>query len=918
VLLRRRHRKNPLILSASATGIIVGLLVSVSTTLAIAVTSTNTAQADSSSSVTLTAAANDMNGGVDAPMPNLAVTVSQTKGLLSQAIEVSWTGGYKSSPPSSGVGGSNYLQIAQCWGEDPLNPGHPDRTTCQYGGFGDRTAATRNSPVECPYVNDAWQKPVVDSHDYPYTSGTDASYQTKCNGRIVPFTSIPFRSAGNAGTVASVFYAPNDLAGSGPRNAYETSTDSSGTSTIQLSDTRPVVGGVLEAPVAANVGGTEQQVLGVDTATTPWYSKYTTNEVPWAGSAQDGTGSTKFEIQTAVQAPWLGCGNVAIDNVTRAKSDPQSCWLVVIPRGMGDSGSTQITKSGLWWDAWKNHIAYKLDFRPTAQKCDIGGTEKQLAGSELVEGAIASWQPQLCQGSTGATFVVSSGNEATAVTKASGTAPSPLALTSRPLQTSGKDPVQYAPIALSGLAITFAVDRYAVPNILSGRTTPPEYIAKNTSAFTSMNLTPRLVAKLLTNSYWYSLPPLAELPEVSYLGHTNPGKNAAFLVADPDFLSKQSGDEWQYQYLVAVSLADLIVPNGQSDGASQLWKYALSDQEGRDFIAGQPDEWGMKVNAFYSTVDNSFSAALTLPAVTFPKADPVATQNSLPSDLSQGNDSVNLLTYRPYANDFAAGAFYALRGDGLQLGLWNPVKRSYDKGMRSLGGTQKVLAVTTTEAAARYKSVTASLRNPAGKFVAPTSATMLAAAAAMTPESSNASVVAFDFAGAPALAAQGAYPLTMPIYAAVNPLQTDASLRGAYASFIRYAVNAGQVPGVDSGQLPEGFAPLPSAWVDQAMVSATAIEKGISPLSLVAGSTVVGGVSSGSVAPRVTTTTSEDVSAPDPNPLATGEASGPLIGKPTPDDPILGPVAAAVPAGLLSGFAAAAAVPLYGRFRRRP
>ncbi|MFT6534895.1 MAG: hypothetical protein ACJAS7_000935, partial [Alpinimonas sp.] len=164
-------------------------------------TSTNTAQADSSSSVTLTAVANDMNGGVDAPMPNLAVTVSQTQGLLSQAVEISWTGGLQSSSPSSGVGGSNYLQFAQCWGEDPENPGHPDRTTCQYGGFGDKAAATRDASAECklgpePEVGDTpWLPPVVDEHDYKYTSGVDADYAKPCQRGLAPVTAIPFASA---------------------------------------------------------------------------------------------------------------------------------------------------------------------------------------------------------------------------------------------------------------------------------------------------------------------------------------------------------------------------------------------------------------------------------------------------------------------------------------------------------------------------------------------------------------------------------------------------------------------------------------------------------------------------------------------------------------------------------------------------
>lgn len=922
MLLRRRHRKNSLILSASATGIIVGLLVSVSTGLAVAVTSTNTAQADSSSSVTLTAVANDMNGGVDAPMPNLAVTVSQTQGLLSQAVEISWTGGLQSSSPSSGVGGSNYLQFAQCWGEDPENPGHPDRTTCQYGGFGDKAAATRDASAECklgpePEVGDTpWLPPVVDEHDYKYTSGVDADYAKPCQRGLAPVTAIPFASA-TGGVISRVMPDPTITGGSGQRFAYqEYSAPGSATITIQRSGSPLVDGGIFGLPVTAKVGDTSAQVVGVNLADTPFYTKYTTNEVPWAGTASDGKGATKFEIQTAVQAPWLGCGTVTVDVATNVASTPQPCWLVVIPRGASDSGASAITKSGLWWDSWKHNMAFKLDFKPTAQRCAIGGTEKQLSGSELVSGAISSWQPNLCTGAAKSTFVFSTGNEAAALTKASSTIPSPLALTSRALQASGVDPVQYAPISISGLAIAFAVDKYAVPGIVPGKTTPREYIAKNTSPFNSMNLTPRLVAKLLTNSYWLSLP-AADRRHIGYVDGSHTGNNAPSLVADKDFLTKQTGDEWDYQYLASISLSDLLVPKGQSDEANRLWEYALSDQEGRDFLSGEADEWGMKVNPFYSTVTNTYSAALPLPTVTFPKADPITVADTL-KDSTQGNDSINLLTYRPLTANFSTGAYNALRGDGQILGSWNPAKKAYDKSPRELMGTQKVLAVTTTEAAARYHNVTASLRNPAGQFVAPTMESMTAAAAAMVPTSANAAVRSFDFSSSAAKDASGAYPLTMPVYAALNPLQTDAALRSTYANFIRFAVKDGQIPGVGVGQLPAGYASIPQTWVDQAMVSANAIEQGISPQSLVAGTTVIQSAPSGAVTPRVTTTTSEDVSAPNPNPTATGAPAGALVGRPTPDDPILGPVAAAVPAGLLSGFAAAAAVPMFARFRRRP
>ena len=54
--------------------------------------------------------------------------------------------------------------------------------------------------------------------------------------------------------------------------------------------------------------------------------------------------------------------------------------------------------------------------------------------------------------------------------------------------------------------------------------------------------------------------------------------------------------------------------------------------------------------------------------------------------------------------------------------------------------------------------------------------------------------------------------------------------------------------------------------------------------------------------------------APDADPGETTEALG---GAPTPDDPPVGPLTLAVPAGLAAGTLAAAAVPLIGRFRRR-
>ena len=63
-----------------------------------------------------------------------------------------------------------------------------------------------------------------------------------------------------------------------------------------------------------------------------------------------------------------------------------------------------------------------------------------------------------------------------------------------------------------------------------------------------------------------------------------------------------------------------------------------------------------------------------------------------------------------------------LRGDGMLLGAWDKygTPPKFGKTVRELFGGQKVIGVTSSPAAELYQTVTASLRNPAGQFVAPT------------------------------------------------------------------------------------------------------------------------------------------------------------------------------------------------------
>jgi hypothetical protein len=788
-----------------------------------------------SSAKTITAAESDPNVATS-PFPDLKVTVSQTANLVSQGITISYSGLKKSVRPGGGDGGSNFLQVAQCWGEDPNNPGHPDRTTCQYGLTGN-AAASRDGFVTS---NTVAKQDSLNSFRYSDVDNVD-------------YVSVPFKAV--TGEVI------NSIQDDGKGNK-------------SLSD---------------SINVNENQ----------FFTPNTTNFLPWAGADDSGVGTAKFEIQTVMQSPGLGCGTPVVTGTTAVG---QSCWLVFIPRGTHDNGQNYITTSGLFWGSWQHNIAVKLDFRPVGVRCAIGGSEHQISGSELVSAAVASWQPKLCEGSAGSAFVLSTGNEPDALASELTNADAPLALTSEPLSGLSGDPLLYAPITVSGVTISFAIDRY----VKTRGKISQAYKDANLSAFQSINITPRLLAKLLTNSYLDSLPP-GDKSYMGYKGYLDPGPNAANITRDPDFLSVNDA-EWQYQSIVGVGISDLVTPIGRSDLADRLWTYIMSDADARSFLEGAADPWGMRVNPWYSTdaMVNPSGTGLSVPRRDFPKADPLEKPDTTKTDPVLGTAAINLVTWRPYVSDFETGAYRALRGDANVLGLWDTsaVPPAFKKSPGSLQGSQRVLALSTAASAAKFQNVTASLLNPAGNFVAPTREAMMAGEAAMVPSQSNPNFRCFDFASESAKDAASAYALTMPVYAAVNPSLLDKSLRDVYANFIRFAATKGQTPGTELGQLPPGYAPLSDGLVAQAMQVASLVSQGLTTIP--------------TVVPTVVPTTSPSVPVTVPtsssSPSAEGNSSQFVLGAATPADPSSGPLAAAVPVGFILGGLLSF---IYGRLGRR-
>lgn len=797
------------------------------------------AQAAEASSSALTIAAKDYDPEYqNSPFPDLAISVSQTKNLVSQGIQISWSGGRQSVAPGQ-TGGEDFLQIFQCWGDDPSDPTRPDRTTCLYGAtLG--PGATRDTQRESDKVVD---------------KAHDAQFTIPSKGVAEPaYTSIPFR-------------APD------------------GTTVTNLK---------------VNSDGTKSVNTDVSVNTNQYFTAYTTNEVPWAPSGADGRGSVSFEVQTAMQSSGLSCGTPKPDNLAVG----ESCWLVAIPRGASDNGSRYITQSGLFWDTWKHAIAFRLDFRPLGARCEQGTAERQIFGSELISLAVSSWQPTFCRAPGGSVLALVTGSESDALRAAASKAGGGLVVTTRPLQGADGDPLVYAPIALSGLSIGFTIDRFVNPNVAA----PPEVAEKDRLPITKLRLTPRLLAKLLTNSYRAALPLGVDAGVVEH----NPWN----VSQDPEFLAVND-PEWASLTMQGYALGDLMVPQGRSDAAWVMWQYISADPQAAAFLAGTPDQWGMVVNPWSSTdpAKNASGAAFTVPREDFPKADPI----ERPSDSTGG--AVNLITWRPYTSDLDASGYLALRGDGQLLGSWDftsPAPK-WGKAARALPGRRQVLALTSDSAAQRYQVVTAELQNSAGAFVAPSTESMLAAASAMVPDGSTGQVRRYDSASPAAKAAFGAYPLTVPLYAAANPDTVSADARNTYVAFIRFAAEEGQTPGDGLGQLPRGYAPLPDEFVAQAMAAADLLANGRPAINAPTTSYIP---SQSSPAPQRAMT---QPAASQPtgdgsgagSAVATGNASGALSAGSTPTDPESGGLAAAVPLSALAGVAGAAAVPLITRLRRR-
>lgn len=717
---------------------------------------------------------------------DLTITINQTANLTDQAVSITWTGG---SPTRPGPGrfGSQYLQIMQCWGEDdgsvPSNPGPPPEQ-CEQGAVG---GTYEGVPIGV-YPNEYALTRIISQSSWPNFTATRGYLDKR-----TAYSWLPFRAVD--GTEVNAEFDPTFNPG----------------------------------------------IVGGNYWLNPYFNQVTTNEIAGAATGPDGKGAELFETLTGVQSSGLGCGQHTQPVPGSDKKIPR-CWIVIVPRGTPadeDKGSgiepeaatRGVATSPLSTLSWQNRIAIPIDFNPVDSPCVLGSDERSIAGSELVLPAVVSWQPNLCASQNLPPFsyaLVSDGSARQQLVAHQQGAPG-MAVVSQPLAAAALDPaspVVYAPLSSSGLVIGFNIERNA------SLAAPADSKLLNGVRIADMNLTPRLVAKLLTQSYRQAVDIVGQAPP----GYGWDVKNPGHLGLDPDFV--QFNPEFGVlQITDGRPFSSLQLPAGNSDAAQQVWKWIVADPEAKAWLDGTPDEWGMKVNPVYSTntTINPTGIGFGDPTPTsFPKADPYCYQapsrgvngSLLPPPLC-GTD------WLPYKRSLAEAAQAArIASDGAKV-VDNPnAVSSADVWKRDVPqylGRRGMLALTDTPSSAQYGLQTARLSRagdggPRRAFVAADTAGLTNGVTAMVAGATPSVLESSPLAVAP-----GAYPLTTMTYAALTPLALDQKARSDYAAFIDYAVGAGQVSGLELGQLPRGYSPLSDDLKAQSRAAADVVRTMVAP-----------------------------------------------------------------------------------------
>ncbi|WIB25770.1 hypothetical protein [Curtobacterium sp. MCSS17_015] len=333
----------------------------------------------------------------------MTFTVSQTKDLTDQGITVSWTGAEATSPSEYAT---DYVQIMQCWGDDPAGPspqqcvwGAPSAAVSARTGVG----AAKRDLVR-------GDDPVQDTTLVGERADADLMLEPPVENPFLKAYRMPFRAVdGTLAKTSTELSKQFDANTSNEVTAGRTASDGTGQVTFETQS-------ALEAPQLGC--GQEVVVAGTSTPRSCWLVVVPRGSHNLDGSAADSTAAGR------------------------------------------------VTGSPLSASAWRNRVVFPLGFQSVAQSCPIGNAEERLVGSETATEAVTAWQPALCGLGTTYGFSQIGDGEAANQIVSDVAGSSRLALVTSPLAetaAAGKT-IRYAPVAQSAVVIAFTIDYRLYPD----------------------------------------------------------------------------------------------------------------------------------------------------------------------------------------------------------------------------------------------------------------------------------------------------------------------------------------------------------------------------------------------------------------------------------------------------------------------
>jgi hypothetical protein len=503
-------------------------------------------------------------------------------------------------------------------------------------------------------------------------------------------------------------------------------------------------------------------------------------------TASNGTGTIDLQLQNSQQNNTLGCDS------------KHQCSIAVVPSQGGNpprcGNHSQDSQQALGINsfggssascAWAKRIVVPLTFGPVQPCSSIRNPDLRIAGSALMQDAMAQWDTGLCRSRDSLTVAWNSAiGESTAIQETVQDGLADVALTTRPASsvTEGARKYAYAPVGVSAAAMAYWFDNPG-----------------NGQPYSTVKLNQRLLAKLLTTSYTdYDL---ACTPGTTAPCDKAVNGNPADLFSDKEF-TKLNPKVQEPDDALAEGLADVpIVLGGQSDITYEVTRWIAANKSAASFLAGHKDQWGMHVNTHYKgvkyptqTFTSQDSSVLLQAAYT-----PVATLNLVTSAMLQNQP--------PGSNGFQP----------ITIGC-PPNQQCYNALAGEPVGQRALFAITDEADAATFLFPTAAIQNGDGKYVYPTQKSMAAALGSMTTAKNGVTQQVNLNSKNP-----GAYPLTMVVYALVPISGVSTTKASEIARWLDYVVGPGQAKGELPGKLPYGYLPLPSKLRDEARTVATEV-----------------------------------------------------------------------------------------------